>query len=97
MESTWGTKRGDSLADDLDILLGELCVQWGFCNGLSAEDLLSEHHEVTSDAFAIAVLAAEGMDTQIEIEWLGKLKRLFADRYGGAASAQTYTPRQAPT
>ena len=89
----WSEKRGASLAEDLDILLGDLCVLWGFCNHLSGAQIVARHGNVTGDDFAVAVLTAEGMTPELEIEWHRKLKRLFADRYGSEASEQTYPPR----
>lgn len=89
----WSAKRGANLADDLDILLGDLCVQWGFCNDLRGGRLIADNESVTGDAFATAVLTAEGMNPEVETEWGRKLKRLFTDRYGSTVSEQTYVPR----
>ncbi|MDB5692133.1 MAG: hypothetical protein JWO81_1196 [Alphaproteobacteria bacterium] len=92
MAAPWSTKRGEGLADDLNILLGDVCVQWGFCNRLSAEELIANGDSVTSNAFAAAVLTAEGMNPEYEIKWVRRLRRLFADRYGNAVSPETYAP-----
>ena len=42
-QTRWSGKRGRTLADDLDILLGDLCTRWGFCNDLSGEQLVRDH------------------------------------------------------
>jgi hypothetical protein len=60
----WSKKRRESLADDLDLVIGDLCVQWGFCNQLDAAELVREHSTLTGDIFAAAVLAAEGMSPE---------------------------------
>lgn len=93
MAKPWSAKRGESLSEDLDILLGDLCVHWGFCNGLSGATLMARHESLSSDVFATAVLTAEGMSPDLELEWHRKLRRLFSDRYGSAVSAQTYARR----
>ena len=88
-------KRHSSLAADLEILLGDLCVCWGFCNYLNGIDLLDESGAVTAEAFAAHVLKAEGMDPIIEIEWVRSMKKVFVQRYGRAeVSLRDYAFRQ---
>jgi hypothetical protein len=84
--------RGATLVDDLNILLGDLCVQWGFCNGMDGADLIASQDPLTDDAFAKAVLAAEGFNADLELAWRRKLKRLFSERYGSALSQAEYRP-----
>ena len=78
----WSRKRGETLEADLDVLIGDLCTEWGFCNQLSASDLLAAGAAVEADGFAAAVLRAEGMDPELEIAWRRRIRRAFADRYG---------------
>ena len=67
----------------LENLLCELCVEWGFCNRLDAGEMLDRDSGLTADAFATAVLSAEGYsDPTSEIDWHEKLKRAFVDRFG---------------
>jgi len=54
----FGRRRGETLAEDFDILLGELCRIHGFCNQLSGADLLANGEPLTAERFAIAVLVA---------------------------------------
>jgi hypothetical protein len=89
----FSTKRADTLAADLDILLGDLCVRWGFCNRLSGGALLGSGEPLTAHAFANAVLVAEGFPRpELKLDWQRRLRRLFVDRYGGAVSAADYVP-----
>jgi hypothetical protein len=78
----WSSKRGDTPEADLDLLIGDLCTSWGFCNQPSAADLLGAGGAVEADAFAAAVLRAEGMDPELETSWRRRIRRAFADRYG---------------
>jgi hypothetical protein len=90
----FSTKRADTLADDLDLLLGDLCVRWGFCNGLTGHDLTKDERQLTAEDFARAVLVAEGFSRpELELEWLRSLKRLFIERYGHTVSASDYARR----
>ena len=77
----WTVKRGETLGSDLDLLFGDLCVQWGFCNRLAPQDVLQDG-AVEADAFAVAVLRADGLDPEIEIEFRRNIRRAFVDRYG---------------
>ena len=86
-------KRGATLAEDLDILLGDLCVRWGFCNHLSGAEL-TKAQPLTADAFARAVLAAEGdPEPELELAWSRKFRRLFVERYGEAITPTDYVPK----
>jgi hypothetical protein len=92
LRSTWriSDRRGATLADDLQILLGDLCRTSGFCNAL-ADDILAENKVLTAEAFATAVLTAEGWaDPQREYEWRPQFVRLFTGRYGPEISAAEY-------
>ena len=44
---------------DLDLLLGDLCREWGFCNHLTAKELLAAGKALTDTEFA-HVADAEG-------------------------------------
>ncbi len=90
----WTKRRGQSLADDLDILLGDLCVIWGFCNGLTGWELTHQGGTITPESFARAVVSAEGLDTASSDAWLPKLRGVFADRYGDAASETNFKSLQ---
>ena len=49
-----------SLAEDLDILLGELCADWDFCAGVTGADLVKDGKPLTSKRFTDTVILAEG-------------------------------------
>jgi hypothetical protein len=92
MSAQWSTKRGGDLEEDLAILLGDVCVNWGYCNRLSAADLIAHGPHLNGDIFADAILRAEGHNPEMEGTMHRRLKRLFTDRYGSGVSALTYLP-----
>jgi hypothetical protein len=80
----WSEKRCEDLAGDLDILLGDLCTRWGFCNRLTGTGLVRNHDYLTLGSFATAVLIAEGMNPDLQISWHRKIREVFRRRYGEA-------------
>lgn len=87
-------KRGETLVDDLQLFLCGCCRSWGFCNSL-ADDILAGRARLTPEAFATAVLAAEGWpEPEFEWEARAKLMRAFIARYGGPVSADDYERRR---
>jgi hypothetical protein len=91
-EKEWSKGRGDSLAADLDILLGDLCIIWGFCNGLTGWELTHEGNAVTADHFAQAVISAEDLKPHDATAWLPKLRDVFVERYGETVSEAGFSP-----
>jgi len=79
-----------NLADDLDILLGELCTQWDFCSGLKGADLIKGDKMLTSKVFTETVILAEGMKLEDEKNWIRRIKRRFVQRYGHEVSDRTW-------
>lgn len=79
-----------NLADDLDILLGELCTQWDFCAGLKGADLIKGDKMLTSKVFTETVILAEGMKLEDEKNWIRRIKRRFVQRYGHEVSDRTW-------
>lgn len=79
-----------NLADDLDILLEELCTQWDFCAGLKGADLIKGDKMLTSKIFTETVILAEGMKLQDEKNWIRRIKRRFVQRYGHEVSDRTW-------
>jgi len=49
------------LAEDLNILLTDLCNEWDFCAGVRAADLLEGSKPLTSKKFTDAVLDAKNL------------------------------------
>jgi hypothetical protein len=83
-------RRGETLAEDLQIFLGDLCKGRGFCNA-TADEILRGGERLTAEAFATAVLAAEGWpDPEGEYHWRPQLIKLFTERYGPQISAADY-------
>ena len=89
-EKEWSKRRAKSLAEDLDILLGDLCVIWGFCGGLTGWELTHEGKTITAEAFAQAVIASEDIDVTDAAGWLPKISGRFVERYGPAASEKDF-------
>lgn len=87
----WSKIRKRDFASDLNVLIGDLCGEWGFCNQLTAGDLVADGRTLTASEFGDAVLKAEGMDPELEIQWFRRIKRSFIDRYGcEAISSEDY-------
>lgn len=93
-EKEWNKERRENLAEDLDILLADLCAIWGFCSGLTGWELTRDGTVITADRFAQAVVEAEGMTPSEGINsdemdaWLPKIRAAFAARYGEAVTPQ---------
>ena len=81
----WTANRRQTLAEDIEVLIGALCVEWGFCNSLGANNLLADRDALEADEFAEAVLVAEGMNPLSNADWQGKIRRVFVERYGQAS------------
>jgi hypothetical protein len=83
-------RRGETLADDLQIFLGDLCKGAGFCSA-HPDDVLRSGDPLTAEAFATAVLVAEGWpDPECEYEWKPQFVKLFIERYGPEISAAAF-------
>lgn len=92
-EKEWSKKRAESLAEDRDILLGDLCVIWGFCGGLTGWELTHEGKTVTAENFAQAVVTSEeDMDPSATAGWLPWISDVFTERYGPSVSAAATHP-----
>lgn len=88
----WGIRdqRGATLEGDLWILLDGLCIGGGFCS-VGIDDVLAIDEPITAEAFAHAVLLAEGWaDPEDEYEFRPLLIRLLTERYGPSVSAKDY-------
>lgn len=89
------TEQGETLADDLGILLRDLVVGWGFSVWeLRGRDIVRNGNGiVTGDAVARAVLQGEGDDPQSRPRGFRAIGRLFHYRYGAQAiAAGDYVP-----
>ena len=92
-EKEWSKRRAENLAEDLDILLGDLCVVWGFCGGLTGWELTHEGKTITAADFAQAVVASEeDMDSHTAASWLPRISDAFVQRHGPSVSAKDFGP-----
>lgn len=78
------------LAEDLNVLLDDLCSEWDFCAGVRAADLLSGTKPLTSKVFTDSVLDAEAELPGPRAGWERRIKRKFVQRYGHEVSTLTY-------
>ena len=83
-------KRGRTLAEDLDAFLSQLCLEWGFCSARAGDLLAANRKEISADDFTKAVLTAEGMNPEYEVEWRRRIRNRFVDRYGATISAERF-------
>lgn len=88
----WSRKRKPELAEDLMLLLGGLCIEWGFCNRLDPDDLIRPGTTLTAEDFARAVVLAEGMNPDYEVRWRRAIRDAFVWRYGSSVSIESYMP-----
>jgi hypothetical protein len=88
-------RHGETLVDDLQLLLGDLCREWGFCNALADDVLPPGGDAITADAFAKAVLVAEGWpEAEMPGEWREMMTKVFEHRYGAWISPSEYKQRR---
>jgi hypothetical protein len=82
---------GDTLVEDVELLLRDLCVGWGYCNySVFADDLLAQGDGVvTAEAVARATLSAEGV---VDSFTARAMERLFFYRYGAASIREADFP-----
>ena len=88
----WSRKRRADLAADLRILLDDLCIQMGFCTHLNAEDFVGDGQVVDADAFAAAILEAEGLNPETS-QFRDPIRKKFTERYGASVSTRDYAAR----
>lgn len=78
------------LVEDLNLLLADFCMQWGFCNQLRAEHLVQPGKILTAEEFARSVLEAESMNAEYELKWRRRMRDKFVERYGPSVSIDSY-------
>lgn len=88
----WSRKRKAKLVEDLRILLDDLCIQWGFCTHLKAKDFVGNGQVVEADAFAVAILEAEGLNPETS-QFRDPIRKKFTERYGASVSTKDYASR----
>lgn len=83
-------QRAATLAEDLDMLLDEICAKWQYRNELTGEELIAKKSPVTALDFTRAVLVAEGLKPDSEPNLVRQVKRKFIQRYGLEVAPETY-------
>ena len=66
----------------LRYLLGDLCVEWGFCIHPEMHEKIAKSTSITADEFAVAVLEGDGMKAEYEAKWRKKIAGRFRERFG---------------
>ena len=85
-------RQGETLLDDLQLLLGDMCRDWGFCSALADDILVGE--SITADDFATRVLVAEGWpEAELPWEWRETMTKAFTARYGSSICSSDYDQR----
>jgi hypothetical protein len=75
-------RRGASFEDDLELLLGDIGRNYGICLSDGIDDLLSKPLDIEATAFAKAVVKSEGLDPEVDIEYVRAIRNDFVQRYG---------------
>ncbi|MDH5232663.1 MAG: hypothetical protein OEY38_21605 [Gammaproteobacteria bacterium] len=71
---------------ELEKLVSQLCTEWGFCISPEEAKKIIETKNIKADQFACAILEAEGMNSELEIEWRRKIKNKFIEAIGSDIS-----------
>jgi len=75
-------KSAKNMEEALKLLLDELCVDWGFCLPPKAQIRITNQKHFAADEFACLVLEAEGMNSEMEIEYRRKIRNKFREVFG---------------
>ena len=67
---------------EINYLLYDLCVKWGFCISPANAEEISKKYHWSADEFAKAVVMAEGMNSEYEYSWVKKISNRFRERFG---------------
>ncbi len=67
---------------EINYLLYDLCVNWGFCIPPMDAEEISRKTRITAVEFAFEVLSAEGMTPENETQWVKKISGRFQERFG---------------
>lgn len=67
---------------EINYLLADLCVNWGFCIPPNDQIEISKAEFYTSNDFAKDVVNAEGLNADYENKWVRKISERFRERFG---------------
>jgi len=79
-----------ALEKQIRYLLGDLCVDWGFCIPPADADRIARSKRLEADEFAAEVLRAEGMFSEYETKWFPRIKQRFIERFGSSVSVEDF-------
>lgn len=80
------------MKQELQYLLYDLCLDWGFCIQPEDAEQIYRQTTLTADEFALAVVEFEGMNPEHEQEWIRKIADKFRERFGDEKiSSSTFT------
>lgn len=67
---------------ELNYLLYDLCVIWGFCIPPDYGQKISQTESYNAKEFAKDVITAEGMNPEHETKWMKRISEKFKERFG---------------
>ena len=67
---------------EINYLLYDLCVIWGFCIPPKNSEEISKKTCFNAKEFATSILLAEGMNPDYEKKWIQKIATKFEERFG---------------
>ena len=67
---------------EINYLLYDLCVIWGFCIPPNNQFEISKTEYYNAVDFAKDIIEAEGMDPKYENKWVKKISEKFKERFG---------------
>ena len=75
---------------ELKCLLGDLCVNWGFCIPPADFEAISKQQYYHADDFAVDVVESEGLSS--DSKWVNEISRRFTDWFGNEEiDSETFT------
>lgn len=79
---------------ELEYLLYDLCVQWGFCIPPESADRICKMTRLTATIFAASVIEAEGLNPQYEHKYVRRIVLKLRERFGqNHISTETFVDR----
>ncbi len=67
---------------EINYLLADLCVIWGFCIPPDDEIEISKADFLDAESFGRAIVSAEGMDPDTDTKWVKEIANKFKERFG---------------
>ena len=79
---------------ELEYLLYDICVQWGFCIPPESADHICKMSKLTDETFAASVVEAEGLNPHYEYKYVRRIALKFQERFGqDEISTESFTDR----